>query len=134
MKSMMHIYLDSTRRTFDYIAKQPILVRSGNVSAVKQASSQTLKLIGQGISIVSDYDNKVTYEFTGLNKIKPEMIAQATENARLAAEQFAHDSKSKVGKIMTATQGLFSIEDAAIGLEDKKNIRVVTTVVYSLKD
>ena len=62
------------------------------------------------------------------------MIAQATENARLAAEQFAHDSKSKVGKIMTATQGLFSIEDAAIGREDKKNIRVVTTVVYSLKD
>ena len=129
-----NIYLDSTRRTFNYIAKQPILVRSGNVSAVKQASSKTLKLIGQGISIVSDYDNKVTYEFTGLNKIKPEMIAQATENARLAAEQFAHDSKSKVGKIMTATQGLFSIEDAAIGLEDKKNIRVVTTVVYSLKD
>ena len=62
------------------------------------------------------------------------MIADATKNALLAAEQFAHESGSKVGKIMSASQGLFSIDDAAVGLEDIKNVRVVTTVVYSLKD
>ena len=61
------------------------------------------------------------------------MIAEATENARTAAEQFARDSNSKVGKIKKATQGLFSIEDAAPGLEEKKNVRVVTTVEYLLK-
>ena len=63
-----------------------------------------------------------------------ELVAEATENAHKAAEQFAHDSKSKVGKIQTASQGLFSIEDAAPGLEYRKNVRVVTTVVYSLID
>ena len=69
-----------------------------------------------------------------MNEIKPEMIALATQNARLAAEQFARDSGSKVGKIKSASQGLFSIDNAAAGLEEKKNVRVVTTVVYSLKD
>ena len=52
----------------------------------------------------------MNFEFTGLNDIKPEMIAEATKNARLAAEQFARDSGSKVGKIKNATQGLFSID------------------------
>ena len=61
------------------------------------------------------------------------MIEEATKNARIAAEQFARDSQSKVGKIQTATQGLFSIEAAAPGLEHKKNVRVVTTIVYTLK-
>ena len=62
------------------------------------------------------------------------MIENATQNARQSAEQFAHDSHSKVGKILNASQGLFSIEDAAPGLEDLKRVRVVTTVVYSLAD
>ena len=61
------------------------------------------------------------------------MIAAARKNARQAAEQFASDSNSKVGKIKRATQGLFSIENAAVGLEEKKIVRVVTTVEYSLK-
>ena len=61
------------------------------------------------------------------------MIAEATQNARLAAEQFARDSGSKVGKIKRATQGLFSIDNLAVGLEEKKNVRVVTTVEYLIK-
>lgn len=130
----MNMYLDSNRRTYDYVAKQSFLIRTGNVEAVKSASSETLVLLGKGISVSSDYDNKVQYYFNGLNDIKPEMIAEATESARKAAEKFAKDSGSKVGKIQTATQGLFSIEDAAPGLENKKNVRVVTTVVYSLVD
>ena len=129
----MNMYVDANRITYNYIAKQSVLVRSSKVMAVKDASSDTLKLLGSGVSVTSEYDNHVNYEFTGLNSIKPEMIAEATQNARLAAEQFARDSGSKVGKIKTATQGLFSIENAAAGLEEKKNVRVVTTVVYSLK-
>lgn len=130
----MELYIDSSRRDFVYIARQTILVRSGKVANVKKASEDTLELLGKGISVRSDYDTKVNYEFNGLNQIKPEMIASATENARAAAEQFAHDSHSKVGKITSASQGLFSIEDAAQGMEDLKRVRVVTTVVYELTD
>ncbi len=130
----MSLYVDPNRRIYQYISKNNILVRSSKISAVKEASSKTLELIGKGVSVCNEYDNRVSYEFNGLNEIKPEMIAQATKNARLAAEQFARDSGSKVGKIMNATQGLFSIDNAATGLEDKKNVRVVTTVVYSIRN
>ncbi|MBR1404595.1 MAG: SIMPL domain-containing protein [Treponema sp.] len=128
------LYIDSSKRSFVYVAKQTVLVRSQKVASVKKASEDTLELVGKGISVRSDYDSKVNYEFNGLNQIKPEMIALATENAREAAEQFAHDSHSKVGKILSASQGLFSIEDAAPGLEELKHVRVVTTVVYALAD
>ena len=130
----VNMYSDPTHRSFDYVGKQTILIRSGNVQGVKSAAQDTIELLGQGVSVSSDWDGKVQYYFNGLNEIKPEMIAEATENARKAAEQFAHDSNSKVGKIQNATQGLFSIEDAAPGLEYKKNVRVVTTVIYSLVD
>lgn len=130
----VNVYLDANRRTFDYVAKQAVLIRSTKVQSVKETAGSTLELLGKGISVSSEYDSKVSYEFNGLNAIKPEMIASATENARLAAEQFARDSHSKVGKISSASQGLFSIDDAAVGLEDKKRVRVVTTVVYTLVD
>lgn len=130
----VNLYSDPVHRSFDYVAKQTIMIRSSNVQGVKNASENTIELLGQGISVSADWDGKVQYYFNGLNDIKPEMIAEATENARKAAEKFAHDSNSKVGKIQNASQGLFTIEDAAPGMEYKKSVRVVTTVVYSLAD
>ena len=98
------------------------------------AQSNVLDLMGQDIAVLQDYDGQIRYEYTSLNSIKPEMIGEATKNARAAAEQFANDSGSKVGKIRTATQGWFSINDATVGLEQKKNVRVVTTVEFILTD
>lgn len=129
----LNSYMDQSRIRYTYIAKQPVLVRSSKVSAVKSAYADSFNLVSSGITVSRDYDGNVSYEFTKLNDIKPEMIAEATKNARLAAEQFARDSNSNVGKIKQATQGLFSIEDLAPGLEEKKNVRVVTTVQYLLK-
>lgn len=43
------------------------------------------ELMQKGIPIVSDYSNPVTYSYNALNEIKPEMIAEATKNAREAA-------------------------------------------------
>ena len=129
----LNSYMDQTKITYKFVAQQTILVRSGKIEAVKSAYADSLELVSAGIAVSQDYDSKVSYEFTKLNDIKPEMIAEATKNARTAAEQFAHDSNSKVGKIKKATQGLFTIEDAAVGLEDKKSVRVVNTVEYLLK-
>ncbi|MBR4437566.1 MAG: SIMPL domain-containing protein, partial [Bacteroidales bacterium] len=78
---------------------------------------------------ISDW---ASYEFTGLNELKPEMIAEATANARQAAQKFAEDSKSKLGKIKTANQGQFSVEDLDETTEFVKKVRVVTTIVYYL--
>ena len=129
----LNSYMDQTKITYKFVARQTILVRSEKIEAVKSAYADSLELVSAGIAVNQDYDSKVSYEFTKLNDIKPEMIAEATKNARTAAEQFAHDSNSKVGKIKKATQGLFTIEDAAVGLEDKKSVRVVNTVEYLLE-
>lgn len=130
----MNVYMESRDRKYNYIAKPAVLIRCDKVQNVRKASENTLELIGSGISVNSQYDNKVNYIFNGLNEIKPSMIEEATKSAREAAEKFARDSGSRVGKIQSATQGLFSIENAAAGMEYKKNVRVVTTVVYGLID
>ncbi len=128
-----NVYMNHDAQSFKYIAKQTVLIRSSKIEQVKSALSDSLQLAGKGIAVAQEYDSKISYEFTGLNAIKPEMIAEATKNAHAAAEQFAKDSNSKVGKIKKATQGLFSIEDAAVGLEERKTVRVVTSVEYCLR-
>ena len=69
-----------------------------------------------------------------MNEIKPTMIDEANKNARAAAEKFATDSESKLGKIKTATQGQFSISDRDENTPFIKNVRVVTNVQYFLED
>ncbi len=122
---------------YRYKANCVVTVVSKNVDMVRKLVTRQAELMRQGITIVgNEYDDNsaVSYEFTGLNKIKPEMIAEATKNARKTAEQFATDSNSKLGKIKTADQGQFSIGDRDQNTPWLKNIRVVTTVVYYLED
>ena len=127
-------YMDQTRKRDKYFAKVVIFVRSSNVKAVSSALTDSINLMDSGIALSHDYDSRVEYLFTKLNDIKPQMIAEATQNARKAAEQFARDSGSQVSKIKRASQGLFSIDDAAPGLPERKSVRVVTTVEYILAD
>ena len=85
--------------------------------------------IGQG-----NYWQQVEYLYTALNDIKPAMIEEATKNAREAAEKFAIDSDSRVGKIKTANQGLFTISNRDMNSPHIKTVRVVTTVEFYLND
>ena len=77
--------------------------------------------------------------FSKLNDLKPKMIAEATARAREGAEQFARDSRSAIGGIRQATQGVFEImpRDPAPGISQEsqivKVVRVVTTVEYGLR-
>lgn len=80
------------------------------------------------------YNNRVNYSFSGLNDIKPDMIEEATKQAREVAEKFAKDSQSSLGKIKRASQGQFSIVDRDNNTPHIKKIRVVSTVEYYLSD
>ena len=89
----------------------------------------------KGIAITGgDYRYNIQYDFTSLNEIKPQMIEEATKNAREAAQKFAKDSDSELGKIKRAVQGQFSIENRDANTPYIKRIRVVTTIDYSLED
>ena len=120
---------------YRYNATSVITVTSGRVEAVRQLMSEQAELLKQGIAITGgDYRYNVTYSFTKLNDIKPRMIEEATRNARAAAEKFAKDSDSRLGKIRNASQGQFVIEARDSNTPYVKSIRVVTTVNYYLKN
>ena len=112
-----------------------IVVTSNKVKLVMELITRQGELIEKGVTInSSDYGNYTIYEYTELNSIKPQMIEEATKNARAAAEKFAKDSESKLGKIKTANQGLFTIENVDEYTPNVKHVRVVTNVTYFLED
>lgn len=119
---------------FRYKATSVITVTSNNVDMVRQLMNHRTELMKQGIAIVSEEygGNTIVYEFTKLNDIKPEMVEEATKNARLTAKKFADDSNSSLGGIRTATQGQFSIEDRDSNTPYIKRVRVVSTIEYNL--
>jgi hypothetical protein len=134
---MANPYRDNTAAsTSRFILKQAVTVRTGNVDAVADALSQTSALIAQNIVLE---EQSAAYFFTKLNEVKPQMLKEATENARQAAYEFAQNSGSKVGKIHTANQGVFSIQsrddpNAYEPTQINKKVRVVATIDYFLED
>lgn len=121
--------------TYRYKATSVITVTSSDVEKIRTLMRKQTELMKQGIAVINeDYgeNSRPTYEFTGLNKIKPEMVEEATANARSTAEKFAQDSGSELGKILHANQGQFSIEDRDGTTPYIKTVRVVVTMDYQL--
>lgn len=122
-------------RPFRYNVTSVITITSQEVDKVRKLIDRQTELLKQGIAITAgDYNYQIMYDYTDLNKIKPEMIAEATSNAREAANKFAADSESDLGKIKTASQGQFLIENRDPYTPYVKKVRVVSTIVYYLED
>ena len=121
---------------YRYKATSVITVTSKDVDKVRELMRRQSELMKQGVAIVSEeYSGGINavYEYTGLANIKPEMVAEATQNARATAQKFADDSGSKIGNIRSAQQGQFSIEDRDDNTPYIKHVRVVSTIEYSLE-
>lgn len=125
----------SNDRAFRYIATNVVTVCTDKVDVVLELMSKQSDLLKKGIVTGGNsWENPVEFKYEGLNGIKPEMIEEATKNAREAAEKFAKDSDSRLGKIKTANQGTFSIENRDSNTPYIKKVRVVTYVTYYLKN
>ncbi|MFI3262081.1 MAG: SIMPL domain-containing protein [Rikenellaceae bacterium] len=129
-------YSNTSQIKFRYYINSTVTVSSKKVEEVRKAMTKVSDLIKAGLAISSEkYGmSQVKFLYNSLNDIKPEMIEEATKSAREAAEKFAKDSNSNIGKIKTASQGQFSINDQNADTPHIKTIRVVTTVQYYLKD
>jgi hypothetical protein len=131
-----------------YIVEQTVAVSSKDVDKIARAGQKTADLVKAGV-VLADSGGRtggISYTFTGLNALKPDMITEATRNARASADRFAQDSGSQVGSIRSANQGVFSIAPAAevatnadgeggAGTADSslmKKVRVVSTIDYYL--
>jgi uncharacterized protein len=130
-------YRDENQKLVDqtHTLAGAISIETGKVDQITQVRSKVNKLIAQGI----DIDNGTpAFRFTKLNEIKPEMLSEATKNARIAANEFAKNAGVKVGGIRSATQGSFFIRDAGEEYGDTakidKDVRVVTTITFYLTD
>jgi len=122
------------RPDWRYRIQAVITVRSKEINKIKKGMADARALVSQGVILVRSYEFTPSFVFTGLNKIKPEMIAEATGNARKAAEQFAKDSGAHVGAILQANQGYFTLSDRDAYTPEIKKIRVVTSVKYQITD
>jgi uncharacterized protein len=125
-----------------FVIQQTVIVRSRTPDVVMAASQRVSELVAGGVILSSSGEYGVggpTFLFTRLNQLKPAMVAEATANARRAAQQFASDSRTDLGAIRQANQGVFVIlpRDQAPGVNEsgqlQKVVRVVSTVQYFLE-
>lgn len=116
-----------------YTAERTLTLRTAQVQSARSAMGDAAELISQGVPLTPNWGSAAEFLFTSLDQIKPDMIADATADARRAANQFAEDSGSRVGAIRTARQGYFTITERDPSSPHVKLVRVVTTIDYDLE-
>lgn len=125
----------SNARQLRFSGRASVIVTTKKVDLVTSSTEATDSLIEKGVILEG---SEVRYYFTALNKIKPEMLKNASQAATAAATSLANDTGVKLGKIKNISQGLFSIAspytdseyDASSSL--MKRVRVVTRAEYSI--
>lgn len=120
---------------YRYNITSTVTVTSRNVKLVRSIIARQGELLKQGVAVVDGgYGNGVVYEYVSFQQMKPKMMQEAIKNAEQTARQFADNSDSRLGKILDAAQGQFSITDRDGNTPYIKKLRVVSTVTYQLKD
>lgn len=130
---------------FRYVATSSLVVTTANVDLVTKALGATEELLKAGVLLDSQREDGIAnprYVVTAFNALRPQLLAEATKNARSIAQQFASDSGAQVGKIRSANQGAIQIFGTN-GMDESapysptstpgKKIRVVSTFEFELK-
>ena len=126
-----NIYQDTYKEAaFRYNSMNQISVYTKKVDLAKTASNDTLMLVKRGVVL---NQNSISFEFSDLNSIKPDMLAEAIKNARDTASQLAKNAGTSVGKITRGNQGVFDITEKDPGSPEFKKIRLVSTLRFLLK-
>jgi len=127
----VNIYQDTYKdAAFRYNSTNQISVYTKKVDLAKSTSNETLLLVKDGVVL---NQNSISFEFSDLNSIKPEMLAEAIKNARDTASQFAQNAGTTVGNVTRGNQGVFDITEKDPGSPEYKKIRLVSTLRFLLK-
>lgn len=123
------------RIPYRFKIKTVLSVNSNEVDKVRGLISRQGELLQQGIAIINnEYSEPVSYSYVSFQEMKPRMMEEAIANAQATAKQFAQNSGSRLGKIISADQGQFSINSKDENNPQIKKLRVVTTITYQLKN
>ncbi|MBP6858006.1 MAG: SIMPL domain-containing protein [Candidatus Pacebacteria bacterium] len=127
----VNIYQDTYKdAAYRYNSSNQVSVYTQKVDLAKAASNETLLLVKKGVVLNQNY---ISFEFSDLNSIKPEMLAEAIKNARDTANQLAENSGASVGHVTRGNQGVFDITDKDPASREYKKIRLVSTLRFLLK-
>jgi len=127
----VNVYQDTFRDAlFRYNSNIQLSVYTKKVDLIRSASQDTLSLIKKGVTMNQNY---ITFEFSDINSIKPELLSEAIENARTTATQFAEKSGSRIVGITRGNQGVIDITEKDPGSPEYKKVRVVSTLRFLLE-
>jgi len=126
----VNIYQDTYKDAlFRYNSTTQLSVYTKKVDLVRSASKDSLLLVKRGVTL---NQNSIAFEFSDINSVKPEMLAEAIKNAKQSALQFAQESGSHLGSVARGNQGVFDISNKDPGSPEYKKIRVVSSLRFLL--
>jgi uncharacterized protein len=138
-------YAGQQNERFRYVVTTALVVKTANVELVRTATGATEELLKSGVILDGGNEGgpaNPRYVVSKFNDLRPQLLADATKNARAIAQQFAADSGASVGSIRSANQGNIQIfgtdgndESAPFSATSTpaKKIRVVSTFEFELK-
>ncbi len=127
----VNIYQETYKdAVFRYNSTNQVSVYTKKVDLAKLTSNETLMLVKRGVVL---NQNNISFEFSDINSIKPEMLADAIKNALDTASQFATNAGATVGSVTRGNQGVFDITEKDPGSPEYKKIRLVSTLRFLLK-
>lgn len=127
----VNIYQDTYKEAvFRYNSTNQVSVYTKKVDLAKTVSNETLFLVKKGVVLNQNY---ITFEFSDIMSIKPEMLSEAIKNAQSTATLFAENSGSSLGSVTRGDQGVFDIIEKDPGSPEYKKIRLVSTLRFLLK-
>jgi hypothetical protein len=127
-----------------YILTSSLVVSTPKVDLVRASLGATDELLRSGVVLDGGEGGAANPRFvvSAFNQLRPQLLAEATKNARQMAQQFAADSGARVGSIRSANQGQIQIFGTDGNDESgpfsptstvQKRIRVVSTFEFALE-
>jgi hypothetical protein len=123
-----------------YVAEQRVTVISSDIPKVEKISREVTELLDKGIYVHSEAP---LYIYTNLAALKIQMLAEASRDARLRAEQIAQNTGASLGGLLSSKMGVmqinpaFSTEVSAEGNNDKttldKDVLGVVTASFAVR-
>lgn len=98
----------TTTEVVSYTVSQRITISSRDLQNIQSVSLKINELAAEGVNVVSSAP-QYFMDRDKLELAKVELLSKATASAKQRADQFATNSGTKIGRLVSARQGVFQI-------------------------